>query len=140
MTRTMKKPADSRTLVRTDTLADNAPYSSAAVAGNLVWTAGALPTAADGSVPEDFRDQVRTALGNLEKSLTAAGADWGTVVKLNGYVADIDSLPELNEVYTEVLGPHGLPPRTTVEVARFRGAVAVEFDAVAVRRDAGDQQ
>ncbi|TYL49899.1 RidA family protein [Nocardioides sp. BGMRC 2183] len=126
--------ATGRTLVRLDTTPATAPYSPAVVVGGLVWTAGALPTEADGSVSDDFATQVRTALANLETFLRAAGADWSTVVKINGYVSDIEQLPILNEVYLEVVGAHGLPARTTVEVPRFRGNTQVEFEAVAHRR------
>lgn len=138
MTSGTQQQSATRSLIRAEGLDDSAPYSSAAVVGDIVWTAGALPKTADGSVPADFRDQIRVALFNLETSLNAAGADWGTVVKINGYVSDITALPELNEVYKEIIGSHGLPPRTAVEVSRFRGDVAVEFDAVAVRRNGGD--
>jgi 2-iminobutanoate/2-iminopropanoate deaminase len=123
-----------RELVRLDHTPADAPYSSAAVLGDLVWTSGALPTEPGGEIAEDFTTQVRAALRNLEAALTAAGADWGTVLKVNGYVSDIERLPEMNAVYAEVVLPHGAPARTTVEVSRFRGRTMVEFDAVAVRR------
>lgn len=123
-----------RELVRLESTPAAAPYSAASVFRDIVWTAGALPIEADGSVSDDFATQVRSALANLERSLRAAGADWSTVLKINGYVADIEQLPVLNEVYMSVVGAHGSPARTTVEVPRFRGATLVEFDAVAHRR------
>lgn len=120
-----------RELIRLESTPATAPYSAAVTFGSLVLTSGALPVAADGSVPEDFATQVRTALSNLESSLHAAGADWSTVLKINGYVDDIEQLPVLNEVYTAVVNQEGAPARTTVEVPRFRGQVRVEFDAIA---------
>ncbi|WP_216589137.1 RidA family protein [Streptomyces brasiliscabiei] len=111
-----------------------APYSPAVALGDLVWTSGALPTQPDGSCPADFTDQVRAALANLEQQLKAAGADFSTVLKINGYVSDIERLPELNKVYDDVVNVHGKPARTTVEVSRFRGRVQVEFEAVAHRK------
>lgn len=123
-----------RELIRLESTPAAAPFSAAAALGELVFTSGALPVAADGSVPADFQDQVRTALANLEASLHAAGADWSTVLKINGYVSDIERLPELNKVYEDVVNVHGKPARTTVEVSRFRNQVQVEFDAVAHRR------
>lgn len=125
-----------RELIQLESTPATAPYSAAAVLGDLVWTSGALPVESDGSVSEDFTTQVRTALRNLEASLRAAGADWSTVLKINGYVADIHQLPALNEVYTETVCGAGKPARTTVEVPRFRGLTQVEFDAVAYRRQA----
>lgn len=126
-----------RVLVSHDPAPQGAPYSPAVTYGDLVWTSGALPVEQDGSVSDDFATQVRTALRNLGTSLRAAGADWGTVLKVNGYVTDIERLPVLNEVYLEVACQEGSPARTTVEVPRFRGKTMVEFDAVAHRRPAG---
>lgn len=122
-----------RELIDVSSKPATAPYSSAVVLGDLVWTSGALPVEADGSVAEDFAQQVRTALANLEASLRGAGAQWSTVLKINGYVADIEKLPVLNEVYDSIVTVEGAPARTTVEVSRFRGSVHVEFDAVAYR-------
>lgn len=122
-----------RELFRLESTPATAPYSAAVALRDLVWTSGALPVEQDGSVSEDFSTQVRTALANLESSLRAAGADWSTVLKINGYVADIEQLPALNEVYASVVLATGAPARTTVEVSRFRGRTLVEFDAVAYR-------
>jgi 2-iminobutanoate/2-iminopropanoate deaminase len=126
----------SRELMRLASTPPDAPYSSAVAYGDLVWTSGALPIEADGTVSEDFGTQVRTALRNLEASLHLADADWSTVLKINGYVRDIEQLPALNKVYREVVATAGAPARTTVEVSRFRGRTQVEFDAVAHRRHA----
>lgn len=125
-----------RELITLESTPASDPYSAVVALGDLVWTSGALPTQPDGSCPADFGDQVRAALANLESQLNAAGADWSTVLKINGYVSDIERLPELNKVYEEVVNVHGKPARTTVEVSRFRGRVQVEFEAVAHRRSA----
>ncbi len=122
-----------RELIRLKSTPPEAPYSAAVSYGDLVFTSGALPIEADGSVSEDFATQVRTALTNLYASLRAAGADWTSVLKVNGYVTDIEQLPILNEVYTSIVTPDGAPARTTVQVSRFRGRTRVEFDAVAHR-------
>jgi 2-iminobutanoate/2-iminopropanoate deaminase len=126
-----------RVLVDVASKGPSAPYSSAAVWADLVWTSGALPVEPDGAIAKDFAQQVRTALSNLEESLHVAGARWSSVLKVNGFVADIELLPVLNEVYNDIVLPHGAPARTTVEVSRFRNGVQVEFDAVAVRVPSG---
>lgn len=122
-----------RELVRTDDAPTTAPYSPAVAYGELVWTSGALPTEADGAVPAEFAGQVRAALANLGTSLRMAGADWSTVIKITGYIADIEHLPVLNEIYAETVLPHGAPARTTVQVAGFRGSFLIEFESVAHR-------
>src|SRR4051812_42506307 len=87
------QPVPGRDLITLDSTPMTAPYSAAVGYGALVWTSGALPIEAGGGVSEDFATQVRTALLNLETSLHAAGASWSTVLKINGYVADIEQLP-----------------------------------------------
>lgn len=130
-----------RELVQSERGPADAPYSTATVLGDLVWTSGALPVDPDGAVPGEFSDQVRLALDNLEESLRLAGADWSGVLKVNGYVTDIERLPELNAVYMEKVAPHGLPARTVVQVPAFRKGVQVEFDAIAhlTSGDEGEQ-
>lgn len=114
-------------------------YSSAARYTGLIWTAGQVPTKEDGSTPEDFSDQVSATLDNLERTLEAAGGGFDTLLKVNTYLASMDDFDAYNDVYVGRIGRHGLPPRTTVEIARFRPPMRIEIEAVAhVRVPASD--
>jgi 2-iminobutanoate/2-iminopropanoate deaminase len=106
-------------------------YSGAATFGDLVWTAGQVPARADGSMPEEFAEQVTITLDNLEKTLQHVGASLGTLLKINTYLASLDDFEAYNEIYVDRLAAHGLPPRTTVEVARFIPPMKIEIEAVA---------
>lgn len=107
------------------------PYAAAAVAGGTVWVCGQVPVAADGSTPDRIGDQVRVTLDNLETVLHSAGARLATLVKLTAYLADLAEFDHYNTAYLQRLSGLDLPPRTTVEVAGFRGAKRIEIDAVA---------
>ncbi|MFE2376839.1 RidA family protein [Streptomyces sp. NPDC059398] len=107
------------------------PYSAAAVHNGTVWACGQVPVTADGGTPHDIGAQVRLALDNLETVLTAAGAGLGTLLKLTVYLADLAEFDPYNAAYLERLADVPLPPRTTVQVAAFRGAKRIEIDAVA---------
>jgi 2-iminobutanoate/2-iminopropanoate deaminase len=102
-----------------------------AKAGYLVFAGGHLPRLPDGSVPEDFAAQVRLVLEKLATTLDEAGSGLDRLVKVNAYLADIDRLPEFNAIYYEVLDGLPLPPRTAVEVARFRDSSLLEVEAIA---------
>ncbi|MDE1185436.1 MAG: RidA family protein [Pantoea sp.] len=104
------------------------PYSQAVVSGNLVFTAGQIPTDSSGQQPEDFERQVRQTLLNLEANLRAAGSDFDHVIKVNGYLTDPSQLETFNRVYVELLG-HAPPARTTVCVALW--GVTLEIDCIA---------
>ncbi len=106
-------------------------YSGAARFGDLIWSAGQVPSGPDGTIPEDFEAQVGYVLDNLERTLQEAGGDLGTLLKINTYLASLDDFDTYNRVYVARLEQHGLPPRTTVEVTRFRPPMRIEVEAVA---------
>ena len=116
------------------------PYEYAAIAppGGLVFTAGACPLDADGSVvaPGDVEGQARQALANLSAALGAAGSAFGQVLKTTVYVAanDRTELVRAWRVVESAFAP-ARPPSTLLGVA-FLGYPdqLVEIEAVALRR------
>jgi 2-iminobutanoate/2-iminopropanoate deaminase len=106
-------------------------YSGASRFGDLIWTAGQVPARADGTMPEDFAEQVAVTLDNLEATLRHVGGSFATLLKINAYLTSLDDFPVYNQVYTERLAAHGLPPRTTVEIVRFPSPMKIEIEAVA---------
>ncbi|EID73118.1 MULTISPECIES: RidA family protein [Rhodococcus] len=107
------------------------PYSRAAVFAGTIWACGQIPTTADGQTPAAIGDQVKVALDNLEATLLASGGGLHTLLKTTVYLADLAEFDEYNAAYLDRLEGIPLPPRTTVEVARFRGSKRIEIDAVA---------
>lgn len=106
-------------------------YTASACHGGVVWACGQVPRRVDGSVPESIEEQVAISLDNLEAVLKAAGASLATLLKVTVYLADLDEFDRYDAAYCERLASVPLPPRTTVQVARFRGEKRVEIDAVA---------
>lgn len=107
------------------------PYSATATHGGVVWACGQIPADEHGVVPDAMGDQVAVVFDNLEQVLAAAGASLSGLLKVTVFLADLDEFDEYNEAYQRRLSGHPLPPRTTVQVARFRGAKRIEVDAVA---------
>lgn len=99
--------------------------------GEVVWTGGHLPRRPDGTVPESFTDQVQLVLHKITRTLETAGSGLDRLVKVNAYLADIENLPEFNDIYYAFLDGHPLPARTSVEVTRFRDASMLEIEVVA---------
>ena len=106
-------------------------YAGGSRFGELLWTAGQVPARPDGTMPELFVDQVELTLDNLEATLRHMGGSMETLLKVNAYLSSLDDFDAYNEVYTRRLSAHGLPPRTTVEVARFPPPMKIEIEAVA---------
>ncbi len=118
--------------------ADNAPaavgpYSHAAKAGNLVYTAGQIPLdpATMKLVDGGIEAQTRQALDNLKAVLEAAGSDLAHVLKVTVFLADINDYKAMNGVYADYFDGSN-PARSAFAVAALPLGALVEIEAVAV--------
>lgn len=106
-------------------------YTASASHGGVVWACGQVPRRSDGSVPDSIEGQVEVVLDNLEAVLTAAGSSLALLLKVTVILADLEEFDAYDAAYCTRLAGVALPPRTTVQVARFRGEKRIEIDAVA---------
>jgi len=109
------------------------PYSQAIIAeGKFVYFSGQGPLNPDTGqlVLGSFREQALRTFTNLGLLLSAAGAGWDDVVKVNVYLSDLDNFGEMNEIYRQFMH-EPFPARTTVGAALLM-EIAIEVDAVAV--------
>ncbi|PWT91782.1 MAG: enamine deaminase RidA [Proteobacteria bacterium] len=98
-----------------------------------VHVSGQLGTDRDGNIVRDFRGQAVQVFENLKSALSAVGATFKDVVKINSYLADIAHLPTLREVRAGYLNASSPPASTTLAVSAFaRPAALLEVEAVAV--------
>jgi 2-iminobutanoate/2-iminopropanoate deaminase len=102
------------------------------VAGDFIYVSGTLGTKPDsmelaegGTGPETTQ-----ALRNIEVILTACGASLADLVKVNIFLADMQTFAEMNEVYLAVMGADS-PARLTVGRAALALGAAVEIDGIA---------
>lgn len=126
-------------LVRCHSLTQDVPYAYAAVTtpAALVFTAGACPLAADGTVtsPGDVGGQAAQTMDNLETVLRASGSGLDRVVKTTVYVASSDraDLVTAWQVVRERMGDHDAPSTLLgVAVLGWPGQL-VEVEAFATR-------
>ena len=110
------------------------PYSQAVIAGDLVFTAGALPIDPESGqvVGEDITEQTGQAISNLENVLQAAGSSLYQVVKTTVFLADMGNFAAMNAVYEEFFASNP-PARSTVQVGPLAKGALLEIDAIAVR-------
>jgi 2-iminobutanoate/2-iminopropanoate deaminase len=115
---------------------DGSNYSTAVESDGLIFVSGQLGAEPHGpDVP--FEVQLRTALANLFAAVTAAGGGIDTLLKVNGYIANIDDFPVYHRIYREEFGDVPRPARTTVQIGAFEPPILVEIDAIARVRDTG---
>jgi reactive intermediate/imine deaminase len=108
-------------------------YSPGIVAAGLVFVAGQLPIASDGSKLSDasFADQTRQVLANVQAVIEAAGSSVARLAQVRVYITDIDHWPEFNRLYAEWAG-EARPARAVVPVPVLHYGFMLEIEAVAV--------
>jgi 2-iminobutanoate/2-iminopropanoate deaminase len=109
-------------------------YSQAVRAGDLIYTCGQLGVD-PGAKPLPFAEEVEICLRRLVSAVESAGGSVETILKVNGYLADLKDFPVYDEAYRRIIGGNPKPARTTVQIAAFSPPIRVEVDAVAVVRD-----
>jgi enamine deaminase RidA (YjgF/YER057c/UK114 family) len=104
--------------------------------GRIVYVSGQVSWGADGKVvgKGDMRAQCQQVFDNVEKVLRAAGATWGDVVKMNGYMVGMNAanVGAFREIRARYLKPGELPASTLVGVASLvQPELLLEVEVVA---------
>ena len=110
-----------------------------------VYISGQIAFDKDGKLvgAGDMKAQAEQVFKNLEAALTAAGATFKDVVKMNTYVTDMDKAPAVREVRAKYMGtglgadasrdPSPLPASTLVQVVHLaRPELMLEIEVIAV--------
>ncbi|TDG05409.1 RidA family protein [Paraburkholderia guartelaensis] len=110
-------------------------YSPAVTANGLVFIAGQIGLRADGSIPEDPKEQIDVAFKRIEAVLTHLGLDFSDVVELISYHVDVGSqlaaFREVKERYVRA----DFPAWTILGIAALaRPELIVEIKVVAATR------
>ena len=102
----------------------------------LIFIAGQLGLDLDNKLvggPGDFRAQCAKAFENLGFALTAAGATFNNVVKINNYLTDMSHIGIFREVRDAFLNMKAPPASTTVAISTLaRPGALFEIEAIAV--------
>ena len=109
-------------------------FSHAVVAGDFIYVSGTLGTKPGGLdlVEGGTREQTTQTLRNIETILQECGASLADLVKVNVFLSDMRTFPEMNAAYLEIIGSDP-PARITVGRVELALGGAVEIDAVAYK-------
>ena len=110
-------------------------YSPAVTANGLVFIAGQIGLRADGSIPEDPKEQIDVAFKRIEAVLKHMGLDFTDVVELVSYHVDVGSqLSTFREVKEQYIRSD-FPAWTILGIAALaRPELVVEIKVVAATR------
>ncbi|MCL4466203.1 MAG: RidA family protein [Chloroflexi bacterium] len=98
--------------------------------GNLVFTSGMVGADAASNLPDSIQEQTRLTLDKIKAALEAAGASMDNVIKVLGFLANIEDRPAFNEVYKDYF-PNNPPARSCLEIGSPGKGVLVEVECVA---------
>lgn len=118
-------------IIRSDGAPSNPVLSPAVRFGNLVFTSGIVGRdPATGELGSGIEEQSRLTLGNIEAALSAAGTTLDNVLKVTGFLANLDDKDAFNAIYREFF-PVDPPARTCIQGGRLGEGILVEVEAVA---------
>jgi 2-iminobutanoate/2-iminopropanoate deaminase len=102
-------------------------------AAKMVYISGQIAFDTSGNVvgAGDMKAQAEQVFKNLDAALTAAGAKFSDIVKMNTYITDMDKAPAVREVRARYFGDT-TPASTFVKVAGLvRPDLMLEIEVIA---------
>ncbi|MBV9344020.1 MAG: RidA family protein [Gammaproteobacteria bacterium] len=111
----------------------NAPFSAAVRVGDMLYLSGQIGIGADGTLPRDFADQVRQAMGNVGEVLKQAGASFDDVVKCTVMLADMARWEDFNQIYLGYFKHGHLPARSALGTSGLARGAQLEIECWAYR-------
>lgn len=109
------------------------PFSKTRHVGKLVYLAGEMPIATDGTVPEGIEAQTHLTLDRITATLAEQGLDLNDVVSVLVHLTDPQDFPAFNRAYADRFkSPY--PVRTTVRADLMLPGAKLELTAIAQTR------
>jgi 2-iminobutanoate/2-iminopropanoate deaminase len=107
------------------------PFSPGLLVGDTLYVAGQVgQDLKTGTIPADFKAEVKQTLDNIQLVLKEAGLSYADAVSVQVYLTDISLFQQMNEVYITYF-PEPRPVRTTVAVAKLVGTARIEITVTA---------
>ena len=123
----------SRTIINTPNApAPIGPYNQAIQSDNMLFISGqiCIDPVSGQLKNKDIQEETHQVMHNLKAILTAAGMDFGNIVKTTIFITDMNRFGEINEVYGKYF-TSDFPARETVQVSALPKFVNVEISMIA---------
>lgn len=110
------------------------PYSQAIQAGPWLFLSGQIALAPGSSelVSEDFADQAKQVLKNIQAVLEASGYALEDVVAVDAFLVDLGQFQAFNEIYAGFFSKHK-PARAAIGVRALPKGAQIELKCVAYK-------
>ena len=111
------------------------PYSQGTTAGRLVFVTGQIAVSAEDPkklIDGGIEEQTTRVIHLAQSILAEAGCTLSDVAQTTIYLADINALPKVNEIYRQYFVLPA-PGRAVVEVSALPLGALIEMDCIACR-------
>ncbi len=125
--------APTRRYIAPQTPAEPRPFSDAVLAGDTLYLSGKIGLDAERKVPAEAAQEARNVLGDVQKTLTAAGMTMDDLVSVQIFCSDVEHYATFNEVYRTFFKKE-LPARAFVGSGKLLFGARFEVQAIAVKR------
>ena len=101
--------------------------------GELLFVSGQVGFEEDGAVPESFERAIELTYGQLERALSAGGASYEDLVRVNVYIThlDQDKLVRWRRTRDTIVKIPEPSASTVIGVESLFNGAAIEIDAIA---------
>ena len=103
--------------------------SETAVHNDTVYLAGQVPD----DLTKDLRGQTEEVLGMVDRLLAEAGSDKSRILMAQIFLADIDEIGAMNEVWDAWIPAGHTPPRATVQAKMAKPGYRIEIVVTAAQ-------
>ena len=105
----------------------------------MIFISGQIGFEADGSVPSSFQRAIELTYAQLERALTAAGATYGDLVRVNAYIThlDQDKLVTWRQTRDRIVTASKPSASTVIGVDALFSGAQFEIDAIAAVTSVG---
>jgi enamine deaminase RidA (YjgF/YER057c/UK114 family) len=125
-------------IIKADGRSASPASSDGLLAGNTLYVAAQDGRNSDGSLPSSFPQEVKQSLAHLQEVLKASGMGMGNLVWVHVYVARLQDIAAMNDVYWKAIGASP-PARSVLVAANLPGGEKVQVNAIAVAGSAKRQ-
>ena len=111
------------------------PYRPFVEANGFVFCSGQIPIKPQNQeiISEDIKEQTQQVMENIRAVLASANLNLKNIVKTTIFLASIEDMPQVNEIYASYFSGSHLPARSCVEVSRLPKDVKIEIEVLAFR-------
>lgn len=114
------------------------PISHAVVANDMCFVSGQLSVNTEGQyVCDTVLNEANRAFENFFAVIRNAGFTKTDVVFIDIAFSDLDNLPEINQLYTNLFPENRRPARTVYEVQKLPFGAKIKISGTAVKEELG---